>query len=304
MSDSQKLATRDDVPLSNADVEQQLSWTSGSALMKTQAADSRCQRDFQRNDLAIGILFQNPGSEVTWRLDGKPVLAKAWPSAIGSRDMVILPPGCEFQSRCQGSGQGLWLFIDPDSIIDDKRVKSFIKRATIDCSWTKDRLSWMLASEIRKECANGFPRGPMFLENAATIFITQLAYFLDNAAPRFEPTRALCDAKLRMVVEYIESNLYRNIPLSELAGLVELTPRYFCGAFKQALGRPPHQFQIEQRVERAKTLLRDPSLSLIDVALTVGFNSQSHLNDYFRRIVGITPAHYRAEAQQGKAHSP
>jgi AraC family transcriptional regulator len=301
MNNIQKLGTEGDHLSHATDMEEQFFWTSGSVLMKTQSADGRCQRDFLRNDLAIGICFQDPGSEVTWRLEGKPALAKTWASTSGSRDMIILPAGCELQCRCRGSGEGLWLFIDPQSITDDIRVKSFTEKATVDCSWTKDRLSWAIASELRKECRNGFPRGPMFLETAATVFLTQLAYVLDNVEPRFEPIRALSDIKLRTVIEYIESNLHRNITLSELASLVELTPRYFCGAFKEATGRPPHQFQIEQRVERAKTLLRDSCLALIEIALTVGFNSQSHLNGYFRRMTGVTPARYRAEVQDVKA---
>ena len=220
-----------------------------------------------------------------------------------SHDLVVLPPGCEFHARCQGSGQGLWLFLNPQSITSDNRVQSFIGRMTVDYSWTKDRLAWMVASEIRKECKNGFPRGPMFLESASTIFVTQLAYVLDEAVPHFEPIRALSAAKLRSVIDYIGSNLDRNITLSELSALVQLTPRYFCGAFKQAIGRPPHQYLIEQRVERARMLLRDPNLSLTDVALIVGFNSQSHLNDHFRRIVGITPARYRSETQPNTVHA-
>jgi AraC family transcriptional regulator len=106
--------------------------------------------------------------------------------------------------------------------------------------------------------------------------------------------------KLKEVIGYIDSNLHRNVTLSELSGLVQLTPGYFCGAFKQAMGRPPHQYLIGQRVERAMTLLEDPTLSLSDVALLVGFNSQSHLNDHFRRILGITPARYRIEMQLNK----
>jgi AraC family transcriptional regulator len=270
-------------------------------LIRTQSADGSCQRDFLRSDLAIGICFQNPGSEVTWFLDGKLAMEKTWTSTTGSHDMIILPPGHSFQARCRGSGEGLWFFIDPQSIQGDKRVESFAEKATVNCSWSKDRLSWAIASEIRKECRNGFPRGPMFAENAATVFLAQLAYVLDGAEPRLEPIHALSDTKLRMVTEYIEGNLHRHVTLSELSSLVELTPRYFCGAFKEAMGRPPHQFQIERRIERAKILLDESSMPLIDIALTVGFNSQSHLNEYFRRTVGVTPARYRSETQQSKA---
>jgi AraC family transcriptional regulator len=295
-------APGNDARAGSVDVEQQLSWTSGSALMKTVGAGSACQRDFLRSDLAVGILFQNPGSEVTWQLDGRLVLAKTWSPTAVSNDLVVLPPGCAFHARCQGSGQGLWLFLDPQSVAHDDRVSSFLGREMVNVSWTRDKLAWMVVSEIRKECQNDFPRGPMFLESAAMTFVTQLAYIAGGVVPHAGEVRALSEMKLKEVIGYIDSHLHRNVTLSEMSGLVQLTPRYFCGAFKQAMGRPPHQYLIEQRVERARTLLEDPHLSLTDVALTVGFNSQSHLNDHFRRIVGITPARYRTEMQVGKAY--
>jgi AraC family transcriptional regulator len=286
--------------ISDASTEAQLSWISGSVLMRTQSADRWFQRDFLRSDLAMGFLFMHSGSEVTWRLDGKQALAKVWSPTAASHEMVIVPPGCEFAGRCEGGGQGLWLFIDPESVVGDHRVEVLTKKPSVDGSWVKDRLAWMILSEIRKECANGFPRGPMFLENAAAVFVSQLGYVLYDA-PRVEPSRALSDAKLAIVIEYVETNLHRNITLTELANLVDFTPRYFCAAFKEATGRPPHQFQIERRIERAKALLHNPNVSLTEVALGVGFSSQSHLNDYFRRIVGVTPARYRAEARPNGA---
>lgn len=284
-----------DGDVGDRDVEQQLSWKTGSALMKIQAANSSCSRDFLRDDLAIGILFQNPGSEVTWQLDGRRVLAKAWPQAL-SHDLVVVPPGCEFHARCRGSGEGLWLFLDAGALDDDDRLRSFATRAVVNSSWVKDRLARLVVSELRKECRNVFPRGAMFLESAAMTFVTQLAHVIDGAVPQFDHGRALSGVKLREITDYIDVNLHRNVTLSELAALVHLTPRYFCGAFKEATGLPPHQYLIGQRVERAQALLMNRSLSLSDVALTVGFNSQSHLSSHFRRIVGVTPARWRSGA--------
>lgn len=63
--------------------------------------------------------------------------------------------------------------------------------------------------------------------------------------PPVDHDRPLGDAILREIVDYIHSNLHRNVTLSELSALVHLTPRYFCGVFKQATGRPPHQYLIE-----------------------------------------------------------
>jgi AraC family transcriptional regulator len=292
----------EDRSLSEDPIDTQSAWPTGSVHMRTTAAHGRCERRLVGGELAIGICSQNPGSAVQWWLDGKPVLDKIWASACGSRDLIILPPGREFLGRCRGSGQGLWIFIDPRSIRDDDRVKSFAEKARVDCSWAKDHLARTIVTELANECDNGFPRGPMFLETASTALVVQLAYVLDGTVPRLEPICALSAPKLRLVMEYMESNLDRNVTLTELAALVDLTPRYFCAVFKQATGRPPHQFQIEQRVERAKSLLRQPPVSVTDIALMVGFSSQSHLNAYFRRIVGVTPARYRAAILQNKPH--
>jgi AraC family transcriptional regulator len=278
-------------------------WAEGSVHFRTLSAGGCCERTIVRKELAIGICFQSPGSEVKWHLDGKPVLDKVWTSGGGSRDLIILPAGHEFVGRCRGSGQGLWLFIDTESISHNSRVKAFAEKARIDYSWAQDRLSWTIATELRKECATGFPRGSMFLQSASVALLAQLAYIFDRATPEVEPRRALSKLKLSLVLEYIESNLDHNVTLSELAGLVELTPRYFCEVFRRAMGRPPHQFQIEQRIERAKSLLHQPFMSLSDIALGVGFSSQSHLNVYFRRIVGVTPAHYRSEALLRKSRT-
>jgi AraC family transcriptional regulator len=50
---------------------------------------------------------------------------------------------------------------------------------------------------------------------------------------------------------------------------------------------------LQQRVERAKQLLKSSKLSIADIALQCGFNSQSHMGKSFRELTGITPSVYR-----------
>lgn len=78
-----------------------------------------------------------------------------------------------------------------------------------------------------------------------------------------------------MLTESIDAHLHRNIALSELAQMVDLSPSHLCRAFKQATGRPPHQFQIERRIERAKVLLQRSDLRLVEVAMELGFSTRS-----------------------------
>ena len=73
-----------------------------------------------------------------------------------------------------------------------------------------------------------------------------------------------------------------------------LHPHYLISLFKDAVGLPPHQYQIAQRIDRARRLL-DDELSLSSVASTAGFSDQSHLNRFFKRAYAMTPGAYRTQ---------
>lgn len=269
--------------------ERQLSWESGSVRL-LKVARTSWRRKSVRSDLSIGIkISAAPRSHIVWHINGE--LKKIWPTS--SHDLVVLPPGCEFEAEYSGTTEELWIFVDPESI-NDECLKSFKSNTAINWNWSKDRLLWLIVSEIRKDCLLEFPRGEVFLEGAAKVFIAQLAHVLNDCGDTRKQLLPLSDTKIKIVIDYIDIHLERNIALAEVAALVNLTPRYLCEAFRLAVGRPPHQFQIERRVERSKLLLCDPDLPLSHVAFTLGFSSQSHFNDCFRRNTGVTPASFRA----------
>src|SRR5262249_43238101 len=71
--------------------------------------------------------------------------------------------------------------------------------------------------------------------------------------------------RLRRVLEYIGDNLDEDLGLADLAALAGMSPHYFAELFKTSTGLPPHRFVLRQRIQRAKELLLDPSLSVLDV---------------------------------------
>jgi AraC family transcriptional regulator len=95
--------------------------------------------------------------------------------------------------------------------------------------------------------------------------------------------------KLKFVTDYINSHLERELSLNELAAIAQLSPYHFSRAFKQSTGISPHQYVIQQRVERASKLLVQGKMSIAEVAQACGFTHQSHLNRHFKRITGVTP---------------
>ncbi len=101
----------------------------------------------------------------------------------------------------------------------------------------------------------------------------------------------------RVAKDYIEKHLTEQIPLATLAQLVRLSPHYLCRAFKRSFGIPPHRYHSNRRVERAKVLLANPTHSVTDVALTLGFSDTSSFTAAFRKMTGATPTAYRRSVE-------
>jgi AraC family transcriptional regulator len=69
---------------------------------------------------------------------------------------------------------------------------------------------------------------------------------------------------------------------------------HFAAQFKAATGMRPHQYLLKRRIERAEELLKQSGISLVDVALTVGFQTQAHFTTVFKRFAGDTPHQWRS----------
>jgi len=107
---------------------------------------------------------------------------------------------------------------------------------------------------------------------------------------------ALPERKLSNVLEYIQQHLEEDIKLSDLAALLSMSQFHFCRLFKQSLGITPYQYLLQQRVERAKQLLKQTDHSIMEIAFLCGFNSHSHLTKQFRQLTGMTPTVYRGQS--------
>ena len=75
--------------------------------------------------------------------------------------------------------------------------------------------------------------------------------------------------------------------------MVYLSPAYFSRIFKKETGATFNSFLNEVRIEKSKALLRNNDLKMVDIALMVGFESQSYFTKVFKKITGISPLQYR-----------
>jgi AraC family transcriptional regulator len=98
---------------------------------------------------------------------------------------------------------------------------------------------------------------------------------------------------LRRIRDRIEAELNTELSLASLAKESGYSRAHFLRMFRAATGLTPHQYVRERRLSTAQQLLRQSKMSLAGVALTCGFSSQTHMNDVFRKQLGVTPQEYR-----------
>lgn len=121
-----------------------------------------------------------------------------------------------------------------------------------------------------------------------------LAAFLRLAeTPAAAITGGLSPRQLRAVTDLMLARLDEELTLEELAATAGLSPFHFSRAFRASTGAPPHRRHVELRMERAKQLLAEGALSVIEIALAVGFQSSQAFSRAFHKVVGASPTHYR-----------
>lgn len=116
-----------------------------------------------------------------------------------------------------------------------------------------------------------------------------------------EPHRApplsqggLSPAALRRTQDFLRDHLDRDVTLDAVAAQVGFSPWHFCRAFRDSTGLPPQRWLAQQRMEAARHMLAENRLSVIEIAVAVGFAGASQFSAAFRRHLGQTPSAYRA----------
>ena len=106
----------------------------------------------------------------------------------------------------------------------------------------------------------------------------------------------LVPCKLNRVRAKMEANLDSDLSLVSLAEECGYSRAHFLRMFRAATGVTPHRYVLDLRLRRAQDRLREAKSSIIDVALSCGFSSQSHMTTVFRRHLEMTPGEFRRNA--------
>lgn len=210
-------------------------------------------------------------------------------------DIAIIPAGISHRCNWNTEAEFTILAIEPSFIkqigedfIDGDRIQ-IIPRFMSE----QDLLIQGIFSTLKDELEASKLGGSLLIDSLKTTLAIQLLRQYCTTKPKLSSYRGgLPDLKLQQVKEYINEHLHQDLKLIELAALVQVSPYHFLRLFKQSTGLTPHQYILQRRIEKAKFLLQYSELGIAEIALGVGFCDQSHLTQYFKRIVGITPKQF------------
>jgi len=161
----------------------------------------------------------------------------------------------------------------------------------------QDPLLEQLALTIVSALRDGTAEDGLYIDTLAQMMAVHLARAHSTRSRPLRPARMeqLSSWRIRRLIEYIEQHLDGDLSLEAMAAEVDISPLYLARAFKSAVGQSPHQYVLSRRLERAKALLRNTDAPVVEVALSAGFSSQSHLSHWFLRYLGVSPAAYRRQ---------
>jgi AraC family transcriptional regulator len=131
----------------------------------------------------------------------------------------------------------------------------------------------------------------LYVESAAEFLATHLFTRVST------PNAWTPEPRIHQSLQYLRDNLHRELSLGEIAESAGLSRYHFLRTFKQVTGHTPFIYLRNLRIDEARRHLKQGSRSIAEIAHLCGFSSQGALSTTFRRVTGVSPSQYRAQAR-------
>jgi AraC family transcriptional regulator len=161
-----------------------------------------------------------------------------------------------------------------------------------------DRAVWNTALKLKTEVGNSEPWSREYAEALSLVLMQEILRLERTTSASVRPLRGgLPVWRQKHVVEFIEEHLAEEISLTALARIADLSLYHFARAFTRSFEMPPHRYHMARRMDRAKSLLQRPALSVTQIGIQLGFRETSSFTRAFRRFTGLAPTEYRRQRE-------
>lgn len=220
---------------------------------------------------------------------------KAVRTKSGTGHLCLTPSGQTVAAHWSKPLKNLGLLLNPD----------FVRRSALENGFSdkfefreiyrgEDPLVTQIGMALLSEHESPADIGRLYADSLVQTLTLHMLRNYSDASARVENTNGgLSGYRLRRVTDFIEANLDEDVSLSQLAEVAGLSQFHFARAFRKSTGETPQHYLNTRRIERAKELLTDRELPLVEVGLRTGFKSQSHFTTLFRKFTNQTPRLWR-----------
>jgi AraC family transcriptional regulator len=236
--------------------------------------------------------FVNGGATITRRVEGE----GAQTVELRARQFGLVPTRAASHWHLCGTPEILTLYLRHEMV--DRLAEEVFGR---DPKHVELGPQLGVTDPLLEQLALALLRAVCGAEVAAGLYVDQLAQAIAVQILRGHcsgigsraPAASQPLSKFSRVVDYIDAAMESDLTLDAMAEVAGMNPFYFARAFRKRFGETPHRFVLRRRIERAKRLLTETEIPLVEIALSCGFASQSHFASVFHRYVGVTPGRYR-----------
>jgi AraC family transcriptional regulator len=206
---------------------------------------------------------------------------------IPPKHLWIQPAGEPFSFRVDTTAKWCGVIIDPAKMATVVGSEAAVEPAI----GIHDPVLIPIMEALCAEVLRGGSSGARFADAMIAAIGTQLIRLFGEAQKQFKG--GLTGRTVRVVTDYVEANLARDIDVETLAQLTQLSQAHFSRAFKQSTGQSPHQFVTTKRLDRARRLLADTNEPVASIAIDCGFSDQAHLSRLFSQAFSVSPTQFR-----------
>jgi AraC family transcriptional regulator len=206
--------------------------------------------------------------------------------ALTTWSVEIFPAKSVYASRWDGFPNDLLLEVAPELLTIAARRATRERLELRPFVGAEDPFIAHAALALEHDLCAGSPTGARYGESLGTALAAHLVRWHTDVTQHQSASAAFSR-------ESLERHLETNLSIHHLADFVQMDVYRFIRLFKHSTGLPPHQYILRERIERAKSLLKNSSLPVTEIALRSGFADQSHFTTVFHRITHLRPSEYR-----------
>jgi AraC family transcriptional regulator len=248
----------------------------------TAEAEAETPADFHVMGIALRSMNVRIASAGKTVLDG----------VVAAGTFNVTPPSVPAHGIFRGAYDVIHLFV-PNTLIAECDDNMLGHRARISYTGIEPGrdaiVEWLGRALLEANNVDSYSER-MYVDSLSMAIVARLWSLARRTVADARPdVRALPRWRLRRAIDYVESRLAEPISLAEVASATGLTRMHFAAGFRAATGLRPHEYLLRRRIERSQEMLMTTDMTLVNVARAVGFQTQSHYSNVFRRFVGQPP---------------